>query len=54
MTQFNDLYDRMIRAMGVEDLNISTAGVKFYRHGGDIPDVAVTLQIALRLTQKIC
>lgn len=37
MTQINDLYDRMINAMGVEDLTIPTAGVKFYKQGDEIP-----------------
>ena len=37
MTQINDLYDRMIGAMGVEDLTIPTAGVKFYKQGDEIP-----------------
>lgn len=37
MTQLNELYDRMIRALGVEDLTIPTAGVKFYTQGDEIP-----------------
>ena len=37
MTQINELYDRMIGALGVEDLTIPTAGVKFYKQGDEIP-----------------
>ena len=37
MTQIRDLYDRMIDAMGVEDLSIPTAAVKFYKQGDEIP-----------------
>ena len=37
MTRISDLYGRMIDAMGVEDLTIPTAGVKFYKQGDDIP-----------------
>ena len=37
MTQVNGLYDRMIEAMGVEDLSIPTACVKFYKQGDEIP-----------------
>lgn len=37
MTQVTELYDRMIDAMGVEDLSIPTACVKIYKQGEDIP-----------------
>jgi uncharacterized protein (DUF169 family) len=37
MTQIRNLYDRMIDAMGVEDLSIPTAAVKFYTQDDDIP-----------------
>lgn len=37
MTQIVDLYDRMIGALGVEDLSIPTACVKFYGEGDEIP-----------------
>jgi uncharacterized protein (DUF169 family) len=37
MTQIRNLYDRMITAMGVEDLSIPTACVKFYSNGDEIP-----------------
>lgn len=37
MTQVRELYDRMINAMGVEDLSVPTACVKFYKQGDDIP-----------------
>jgi uncharacterized protein (DUF169 family) len=37
MTQVRSLYDRMIGALGVEDLNIPTACVKFYKQGDEIP-----------------
>jgi uncharacterized protein (DUF169 family) len=37
MTQIRDLYDRMIDAMGVEDLSIPTAAVKFYTVDDEIP-----------------
>ena len=37
MTQIRNLYDRMITAMGVEDLSIPTACVKFYSEGDEIP-----------------
>jgi uncharacterized protein (DUF169 family) len=37
MTQIKNLYDRMIGALGVEDLSIPTAGVKFYEQGDEIP-----------------
>ena len=36
-TQIRNLYDRMITAMGVEDLPIPTACVKFYSNGDEIP-----------------
>ena len=37
MTQIRELYDRMISALGVEDLSIPTACVKFYTEGEEIP-----------------
>jgi uncharacterized protein (DUF169 family) len=37
MTQTKEIYDRMIDALGVEDLNIPTACVKIYKEGEDIP-----------------
>jgi uncharacterized protein (DUF169 family) len=37
MTQVRDLYDRMIDALGVEDLSIPTACVKIYKQGDEIP-----------------
>ena len=37
MTQVKDLYDGMIDALGVEDLSIPTACVKFYKQGDEIP-----------------
>lgn len=37
MTQVRDLYDRMITALGVEDLEIPTACVKFYTENDEIP-----------------
>ena len=37
MTQIRSLYDRMITAMGVEELSIPTACVKFYSEGDEIP-----------------
>ena len=37
MTQVNDLYDRMIEALGVEGLSVPTACVKFYKQGDEIP-----------------
>lgn len=37
MTQMRELYDRMITALGVEDLSIPTACVKFYTEGDEIP-----------------
>jgi uncharacterized protein (DUF169 family) len=37
MTQVKDLYDRMIAALGVEDLSVPTACVKFYKQGDEIP-----------------
>jgi uncharacterized protein (DUF169 family) len=38
MTQIRNLYDRMIDSMGVEDLSIPTAAVKFYKEGDVIPE----------------
>jgi uncharacterized protein (DUF169 family) len=38
MTQMRDLYERMITALGVEDLSIPTACVKFYTEGDEIPE----------------
>ena len=38
MTKIRDLHDRMIAAMGVEDLSIPAAGVKFYKNGDSIPE----------------
>jgi uncharacterized protein (DUF169 family) len=37
MTQIRKLYDRMISGMGVEDLSIPTACVKFYSNDDEIP-----------------
>jgi uncharacterized protein (DUF169 family) len=37
MTQIRELHDRMIAAMGVEDLSVPTAAVKFYKQGDNIP-----------------
>jgi uncharacterized protein (DUF169 family) len=37
MTQIMELYDRMIEALGVEDLTVPTACVKFYKQGDEIP-----------------
>ena len=37
MTQIRELYDRMIKGMGVEDLSIPTACVKFYSNDDEIP-----------------
>jgi uncharacterized protein (DUF169 family) len=37
MTQVGDLYERMIDALGVEDLSVPTACVKFYKQGEEIP-----------------
>ena len=37
MTQIKELYDRMIEALGVEDLTVPTTGVKFYKQGDEIP-----------------
>lgn len=37
MTQVKDLHDRMINALGVEDLQIPTACVKFYKQGETVP-----------------
>lgn len=37
MTQVRDLYDRMIHALGVADLSVPTACVKFYKQGEEIP-----------------
>jgi uncharacterized protein (DUF169 family) len=37
MTQIRELYDRMIDGLGVEDLTIPTAAVKFYKDGDNIP-----------------
>ena len=39
MTQVRDLYDRMITALGVEDLEIPTACVKFYSENDEIPSM---------------
>lgn len=38
MITIKHMYDRMIAAMGVKDLEIPTTAVKFYRHGEDIPE----------------
>ena len=35
MTQVRELYDRMISALGVEDLSVPTACVKFYKQGDE-------------------
>ena len=37
MTQVKDLYDGMIDALGVENLSVPTACVKFYKQGDEIP-----------------
>jgi uncharacterized protein (DUF169 family) len=37
MTQVKNLYDRMIDALGVEDLSIPTACVKFYKQEDEVP-----------------
>lgn len=37
MTRVNDLYERMIGALGVEGLSVPTACVKFYQQGDAIP-----------------
>lgn len=37
MTQIRELYERMIGALGVEDLSVPTACVKFYKEGDEIP-----------------
>ena len=37
MTAANELYDRMIAALGVEGLSIPVAAVKIYKQGDDIP-----------------
>ncbi len=37
MTQVKNLHDRMIAALGVEDLSVPTACVKFYNQGDEIP-----------------
>jgi uncharacterized protein (DUF169 family) len=37
MTQVKELYARMIDALGVEDLSVPTACVKFFKQGEEIP-----------------
>ncbi|MEE8332783.1 MAG: DUF169 domain-containing protein [Alphaproteobacteria bacterium] len=44
MTKVNDLYGRMIAAMGVEGLSIPTACVKIYKQGDPIPTGVVNCE----------
>ena len=37
MTQVKELYNGMIDALGVENLSVPTACVKFYKQGDEIP-----------------
>jgi uncharacterized protein (DUF169 family) len=37
MTQVKEIHDRMIDALGVDDLTVPTACVKFYKHDEEIP-----------------
>jgi uncharacterized protein (DUF169 family) len=53
MTEVKELYERMIAAMGVEDLNIPTACVKIYKQGDDIP-TGVTDYEPVGLTLTSC
>ena len=38
MTTINQLYSRLINAMGVEDLEIPLTAVKFYKKNDEIPE----------------
>ncbi len=38
MESLKSMYDRLIKAMGVEGLKIPVTMVKFYRHGDEIPE----------------
>lgn len=53
MTKIRELYDDMIDALGVEDLAIPTACVKFYQQGDDIP-AGVTDYEPVGLTLTSC
>lgn len=44
MTTLKHLYQQIIDAMGVDNLNIPTTAVKFYRHNDPIPDQVLAYQ----------
>ena len=50
MTTINQLYSRLINAMGVEDLEIPLTAVKFYKNDDEIPEPIKENQPAISLT----
>ncbi len=50
MTTINQLYSRLINAMGVEDLEIPLTAVKFYKKDDEIPEPIKENQPAISLT----
>ena len=50
MTTINQLYSRLINAMGVEDLEIPMTAVKFYKQEDEIPEPVTENQPTISLT----
>ena len=50
MTTINQLYSRLINAMGVEDLEIPMTAVKFYKEEDEIPEPVKENQPTISLT----
>ncbi len=50
MTTINQLYSRLINAMGVEDLEIPMTAVKFYKKEDEIPELVKENQPTISLT----